>query len=64
MTHNTFAFWCCTLLAGVIIGIASQRIPEARRNYQAEQNNLYHNYCVERNVIKAQAAASAGRMNF
>ena len=29
MTHNTFAFWFCTPFSGIIIGIASQRIPEA-----------------------------------
>ena len=32
MTQKNFSFWLCTLLSGVIIGIASQRIPEAYAN--------------------------------
>lgn len=29
MSHKDFSFWLCTLLSGVVIGIAIVRIPEA-----------------------------------
>lgn len=36
MSHNTFAFWICTLLSGIVIGIATQRIPDSRKEIVVE----------------------------
>lgn len=57
MTHKNFSFWFCTLLSGVVIGIASQRIPEAGTNAPVTQLHPYSFYC-DQSPLPSQSLSS------
>jgi hypothetical protein len=59
MTHKNFSFWLCTLLSGVVIGIASQRIPEASdSSKKAFQPHPYSFYCTGESPLSSQPLSS------
>lgn len=58
MTHKNFSFWFCTLLSGVVIGIASQRIPEARAQSSFSEPHPYSFYCNESSSLSNHAISS------
>lgn len=51
MTQKNFSFWLCTLLSGIVIGIASQRIPETRVNCETSKPHSYSFYCNDVNLF-------------
>ncbi len=58
MTQKNFSFWFCTLLSGVVIGIASQRIPEAYSNSKAFKPHSYSCYCSQQHALAHQPVSS------
>ncbi len=40
MSQKNFSFWFCTLLSGIVIGIASQRIPQAHAHPETQHPAL------------------------
>lgn len=58
MTHKNFSFWLCTLLSGVVIGIASQRIPEASDNSKALHPHPHSFYCTGESPLSSQPLSS------
>ncbi|MFI0435675.1 MAG: hypothetical protein ACH350_08140 [Parachlamydiaceae bacterium] len=43
--QKNISFWFCTFLSGIIIGIASQRIPQAANLSESFKPNSYSYYC-------------------
>lgn len=58
MTHKNFSFWFCTLLSGIIIGIASQRIPAANASLKEVKPHPYSFYCSDQNSLSSQSLSS------
>lgn len=53
MNQKNLSFWFCTLLSGIVIGIASQRIPGSTATNQ-EGSNSY--YCDDNgNIVKGRS---------
>lgn len=59
MTQKNISFWFCTLLSGIVIGIASQRIPESR--ITQESPHPYSFYC---NEGKLHAGKTLAKSNY
>ncbi len=57
MTQKNFSFWLCTLLSGIVIGIASQRIP-ANPNSEAFKPYPYSFYCTDQSLLPNQPIPS------
>jgi hypothetical protein len=58
MTHKNFSFWLCTLLSGVVIGIASQRIPEAGTHSKIFKSHSNSFYCTSESPLSSQPISS------
>lgn len=58
MSHKNFSFWFCTLLSGIVIGIASQRIPEAHATSKSVKPHPYSFYCSDQNPLSSQPLSS------
>lgn len=58
MTHKNFSFWFCTLLSGIVIGIASQRIPEGNAASKSVKPHPYSFYCSDQNPLSSQPLSS------
>ena len=58
MTQKNFSFWFCTLLSGVVIGIASQRIPEAHTNSKAFKPHPYSFHFTDQSPLPSQPLSS------
>lgn len=64
MTQKTFSFWLCTLLSGVIIGIASQRIPEARTHCESVKPHSYSLYCNDNGLLSNHPITKSGYLAY
>lgn len=59
MTQKNISFWFCTLLSGIVIGIASQRIPESRTIHENSKSQSNSFYCKEGNLHQGKILAKS-----